>query len=74
MEDRVTLDRCRVTGKPCYPKKIAQSVKNKRRGQGVLLREYYCECCNWFHLTHEVPNRNNDFSRKKKRKMRYKYR
>lgn len=47
------LDRCGLTGKPCYPKKIAITVKNKARMRGAILREYWCKYCNWFHLTHK---------------------
>ena len=38
--------------KPCYPKKVAFTVANQRHKDGVEhLRVYYCDVCNWWHLT-----------------------
>lgn len=44
----------KCNGKPCYRKKVAESVKNKRWKQDrVDLRLYQCKHCNYWHLTHQ---------------------
>ncbi len=46
-------------GKRSYPKKDAQSARNRLRKRGAILRIYHCPKCNRWHLTHKLPTRHD---------------
>lgn len=44
----------RCLHKKQYLKKTAQTVKNQRAKEGIILRIYPCPLCKAWHLTHKV--------------------
>lgn len=50
---KIPMRYCKLTGKPCYSKKDAQSAKNRRWDEDhIELRIYPCN--NHWHLTHKL--------------------
>lgn len=56
------MEHCEESNKPCYTKRQAQTVRNrrtgptrrrKRRDSASFLRIYQCPYCNHWHLTHK---------------------
>ena len=39
--------------KGIYDKKTAETLRNALRKKGRIVREYHCEICNFWHLTHK---------------------
>lgn len=58
---------CAFDHKMNYDKKTARTARNKRMKDGhVALRIYYCEHSNFWHLTSQEPNREQEmFARRK---------
>jgi hypothetical protein len=51
VEDDKINEACRKKG--MYDKKTAETIRNSLRKRGHLVREYPCDICNWWHLTHK---------------------
>lgn len=61
-----TFRKCK--GKVCFRKKEAETRRNELRHQGIWMREYRCERCDYWHLTHKI-DLHDDKEFKKKLKI-----
>jgi hypothetical protein len=51
-EENKINEACKKKG--AYDKKTAESIRNYlKKEKGKLVREYHCEICNFWHLTHK---------------------
>lgn len=64
-KDFRVFKKIRCSGKSSYTKKLAETLKNRMwETKSVQLRIYQCQNCNFWHLTHNIPDNNFKKGRK----------
>ena len=79
MDNDVTIQICKETGKNCYSRRIANELVNSQKHHKkknvritkvkIPLRSYYCEFCKSYHLTSMPFHRLVKYDLKKRKSL-----